>query len=592
MTYPHLNPPHQVPNIHQYLPLAKTPLTPPTPSRIAVTREYPPDKIALRIGPRGAGARWAEDEPDPENVLADAEWGTEIPGGFKDFSCTLGRNPQLNWRDLVAFNDAYAYQPGVSKVWEGFLDKAPDVSGEHRSISPVLLGHQAALEDNQAAQFGGISAEIGSWGDPSTARRKDMVSGSFSGAGPNQLCVEINQGQSDAKNLYGAGVIFTLGSVNTARTPVGESWLYADGLDIGSILFDERELRGFGEDVNFEFHIILSTDDIATKVQASNNYPQVTKLQQILDANGAGYKHAIMQMVYKLSLGTNDYTNTMAFLNVKVLGRHGLKPTGTWPNVGLTAKQMLEYVIPNLASPLTVDSEYLDDDGFIIPHAWYGEPGPVSDIVKDIVKYGLYDWFVYHGKRFELRKPGTYGKFWKAYVGPSNLNEVGLDSQRDWSSVVTVFQDVDGSIKTVGPLGSGCNVESSELEIIDPEHPAVKAGRTRRAVLDLQGIGTPATAIAVGKRFLEEARLLNKSGSATLSGYVMDQYGVFWPAACVKAGDWVSFVDAADKSYRKIINTSYRHIERSNEIDLDAPASGLEALLERLQVGLISLGVN
>jgi len=560
----------------------------PSKSRVAVTRDYPPDKIALRIGPRGAGARWAEDEPNPENVLADAEWGTEIPGGYKDFSCTLGRNPQLDWRDLVAYHDAYAYQPGVAKVWEGFLDKAPDVSGEHKSISPSLLGYQSVLEDNNAVQVGFIDCDLSKWGDPSSQLKLNVLGGN------SQYQGDTSTGFADA-GASGPGIMHHFSRIVTTAGggpfAIIESWYYGDGAAIGKFLYNFNFAKGGGSNELWDNLTQLSTDDLATSVDSSADYNGLSANAQTLNATTNSRKYVRLYTLYRGTF-TGDGEWLVIFEYPKVIGNHGLPIRGTWPNVGLSAKQMLEYLIPTFASPLTVDSEYIDDDGFTIPQAWYGDPTSVADIVRDVVKYGLYDWFVYGDKRFQLRKPGTYGKFWKAYVSPSNLNEVGIDSQRLWRSVVVSYTDVDGNTRTVGPPGSQASVTSSELEIIDPEHPAVKAGRNRVAILDLQGIGTPATAIAVGKRFLEEANLLNRSGSATLAGYVMDQYGIFWPAACVKSGDWISFVDAADKSYRKIINTSYRHSERSNEIDLDAPASGLEALLERLQVGLISLGVN
>lgn len=273
------------------------------------------------------------------------------------------------------------------------------------------------------------------------------------------------------------------------------------------------------------------------------------------------------------------------------MGRHGLLLKGTWPNVGYTDKQILEYAIPQVAAPLEVDSESIEDSEYIIPQAWYTE-GTAADMVRDVTKYSSWmDWFVYDGLKFEYRKPGTYGKFWKAYVGDSNLNSLGEDSSRLWESVVVSYTDADGSTRTVGPPGSGAGYETPELKLSDTDHPAVRAELTRRDILDLRGLGTPATAITVGKRFLEEANLLSRSGSATLSGYVLDAYGVFWPAACVKSGDWISFVDSSDPSYRKIVGKNYTHDSRAAEIDVDAPPQGLEALLERLQADLIPLGV-
>jgi hypothetical protein len=193
---------------------------------------------------------------------------------------------------------------------------------------------------------------------------------------------------------------------------------------------------------------------------------------------------------------------------------------------------------------------------------------------------------------FERRVPGSYGQRWKVYLEEADLQSMGQDSERLWESVVVRYADVDGTSRTVGPPGSGADVEDSRLQIIDPDHPAVRAGLTRRDLLDMQGLGTPSSAIEVGSRFLEEANLLDRSGQITLSGWVMDHRGHFWPASRVRSGDLVSIVNAHDTSYRKIVRKTYTHSNRSAVCDLDAPPEALDALLERLQVVRIPIGVG
>lgn len=553
---------------------------------VAIRQELPPYKLALRLdGPGGVTARWSEDETLPQNVLSGLEFSDECPGGYKDLSGVLARDPQLNWPDLAAFSDIVVSLAGGEPVWEGSLDKAPDDSGEQPSISPTGLGYQAILEDNSAAQIGIIDTDYTRFGDPSGQRRLNVLK-----AGAYVFSQAVNVGFQDV-GTTGPGVYFTLGTTTGASTELGEQVAYYDGVDVGKFMFDF--ISNTGEDPAYADVARLAQDDlIGGSFDVSADYNAKEALQQTLNASKAGRKYIALLAEYGgVAVGEN-LTNTHGWVNMKVMGRHGMTPVGTWPNIGFTAKQSLEYVIPNFASPLTVDPNYIDDDGFLIPQAWYGGPGGVSEAVKDLTKYSLYDWFIYHKKRFELRKPGTYNRFWKAYVAESQLNEMGLDSQMLWRSIVVTYTDSGGNTRTVGPPGSGCNVESASLEITDPDHPAVKAGRTRRDVLDLRGIGNPTTAIAVGQRFLEEANLLNRSGSATLPAYVMDNTGVFHPSCVVKSGDWISFIDARDTSYRKIVNKRFRNVEKQIEIDVDAPSSGLEALLERLQAGLLSLGVG
>lgn len=555
----------------------------PTVSTVALLREMPPTQVALRIdAPSGQSARWAEDEPLAENSLSDWEHSTEIPGGYKDAQCSLGRSPQVDFRDIEAFGEAKAYISGVEPIFEGSLDKAPNISGDQPSISPTFLGYQALLDDDQGAQVGFIDCDLSKWGEPSLARRQALNAATWN------LIAQLEAGFQDSSAIA-PGITANFSGVEkiAGRIAGNEAWYYGGGPDIGAVMFDFHGDSAGG----FHEQVLISKDDQTTAFDASPNYNSVTALNQNLTTAQEARKYAVIQAAYTGGF-IGQMTNMHSFRNLKVIGRHGLTVKGAWPNVGFTAKPMLEYLIKNFGSPLEVDPTYIEDEGFLITQSWYGEGSPLAEIVRDIVKYELLDWFVYQYKRFEHRKPGSYGRFWKGYVAPSNLNELGIDSQRLWRRIKVLYTDVDGSTRTAGPMGSGCNIESSHLEITDPDHPAVRANRTRRDVLDLQGIGTPETAISVGKRFLEEANLLNRSGSATLSGYVLDNTGILWPAAVVKAGDWFSPVDAADPSYRKIVNTSYRGNDRSVEIDVDSPSAGLEALLERLQSGLISLGVG
>ena len=545
-------------------------------------RELPPDRMAIRVdAANGTAARWAEDEPAAENILDDVTIEDEIPGGWRSIKGTLARDPHIDWRDIEEFAEMYAYIQGVEIVGEGFLDKGPSATGERRSINPEALGWQAVLNDDTAAKVGFIDSDLNKWGDPSLGRRRSLIQA----AGIN-LSPQISIGFQDAAAAAPGIQADFSGVGKVAGQLVGnEAWYYGGGIDIGKLRYDfvGDAVGGF---VN-QGHI--STDDVTSSYDSGVNHNSVSASNQTIVAT-AGRKYALLQNIYGGEF-VGQMNNIHSWRNVKVLGSHGLEERGVWPNIGFTAQQMLVWLINNLAQPLYATESSVEDDGFIIPQAWYEDAGGLAAIVDDLVKYALYDWFIYHGKLFEHREPGSYGRFWKARTAPSELNEVGKDSQRLWRSIVVQYTTPSGEIRTVGPPGSNSHTETKALEITDPMHPAVLAERTRRDLLDLRGIGSAEVAIRVGERFLEEANLLNRSGSARLSGYVMDNLGVLYPAACVKSGDWISFTDSSDPSYRKIVRKTYTHKDRSVEIDIDAPPSGLDALLERLQVGLVSLGV-
>jgi hypothetical protein len=150
---------------------------------------------------------------------------------------------------------------------------------------------------------------------------------------------------------------------------------------------------------------------------------------------------------------------------------------------------------------------------------------------------------------------------------------------------------VTGVSRTVGPAGSGADTTSTDLLDTDATNPANQLGIRRWDLLDMGMICTPAQATEVGRRFLEESRALDTSGSATLTGWVEDDKGVRHPYTHVRSGDTISFTDAADTAYRRIVRTQKFLDSRSVAIDLDAPPDGLDALLERLGALLVPLGL-
>jgi hypothetical protein len=546
--------------------------------------EYPPDRMMLRVeAPNGRAVRLAEDEGLPQNVFSDLEFTTEMPGGNKELHGGLARNPQEFWaKDLGPFAEAELSQAGGEIVWSGFQDKEGKVSGlEHVGTDPVLLGWQYAMDDRKIVSVGYINADLTRWGDPTSRRRKKLIEEGYDYASIEPSLSATAPGQLTA------GIMTNFAGFTKAanRGVVAEAW-FIGRIPIYRVYFDYDQLTAAAAAELWESTMALAADDLGTLATSGTDYDRTNVRQEMAfhEALEDGITCARLRDKYSNTAATFDMTDQILWGNLRVLGRTGLTLQGTWPEVGYTTKQMLTHFISTYCAPLTVDEAYMDDDGFIIPQAWYDQGEGSADIIKDLVKFSLYDWFVYTGKRFEFREPLTYGREWTAYIGTSDFNEVGEDSQSLWTSVVVQYQDTDGTTKLVGPPGTRCDYESSTLEITDVDHPAVKAERTRREFLQMNGVGTPATAVAIGERFLAEANRLNRSGSATLNGFVSDSKGTLRPVAQVKAGDTIRFIDAADTSARKIVNTSYSHGGRSCEIDLDAPPAGMEELLERLQV--------
>jgi hypothetical protein len=252
---------------------------------------------------------------------------------------------------------------------------------------------------------------------------------------------------------------------------------------------------------------------------------------------------------------------------------------------------VITHAIRTWAPVIKVPTDNVTTSGVAISHLTWVEPTTVADMISTANRFELYDWAVWEGPAFWYYPRGGRGRSWRARVAPAELQEHGPDIQRVWNGVIVRYQDVDGTTKTVGPVGSNADQETVVCQDDDPENPANQRGIRRWDLLDMGGTSVVLEAALVGQVFLSQAKLLDTSGQAQLVGYVEDDKGVIWPASHVRAGDYISFVDASDTSSRRIVKASYDHSSRTTSIDLDAPPDGLSALLERLQVVLVPLGL-
>ncbi len=561
---------------------------------MAVTREYPTvqHRVIVRDPKTGAPiARWAEDEARGQNVMNGLQLSGAIPGGRKELRCSLFRNPRQDWPDLQGFLEIEAQIGARNRVWHGRIGKAPRSDGERMVIDGEAVGFAAALEDRKALRVGFIDSDLGKWGEPSAARR---ISLRDQARYPTAQATTGFKGTSSVE----PALIFDYSGIvrGSTNNPGNELWYDGGGVDIGALRFDWYG-DGFSE---FEHLPRLVTDDVPV---AGNfdpspdiNYSgKVAELNQELKATTTKRRYAAFKSFHTGAyLGT--MTNIFRLANVRVLSllaTQKLTLQGNAPNVGYTAAQMLGVLINEYANgQLVVTDDSVEDDGFVIPQAWWADGTTLGAVVDELVKYGLYDWFVKDGRVFELRAPGTYGRRWQAYQGPSNFREAGTDTERLWDRICVRYQDPDGSTRMVGWPGSGAEVEDPALQITDPDHPAVQAGVVREDLLDLQTQSVPSEAIGVGERWLSEANELSRSGEAELSGYVQDDRGVYRPAAEVAEGDLIRFPDARDKSYRRIVSYDYSADERKVTVSLDAPSETIQALLERYRAALVPVGMR
>lgn len=538
--------------------------------------------------PSGHIQRWGDDEPKPENVPSDMQFGDGMPGGFDQFDCRLPRKPEFTYHDLERLSTLTVCGAGGEVAWQGRLERTPRVAGGEFSVAPNAVGWQAHLEDDKTASGVYVDRDLGHWGSISNAVRIALLGAGFE---------IVSDGSIDPDTTTGAPAL-KLQWDGTGSAMDGLSEAYYDagaGNLIGSIYYDYTSTNTLS---TYTGILGIASDDLHTVYTATSDLLTGT------NSSGTGtltasppYRFAFAQML-AAGITPTIGTHLMSIRRIAVFGDHGLTKQGTAPNQGFYASDVIADAISRWAPLLhytTGSNGSIKPTSFVIPHLEFREPTTVAEIVKAANRFHIRDWAVWEGQNgrptFYYQDRGDGGREWRARVGPSQLEETGPQVDRVWNGVIVHYRDVDGSTRTVGPTNSGADTESSELTDEGPENPANELGIRKWTKLDMNTTSTPTGATEVGARFLAEARQLDRSGKATLVGHVEDSSGILRPYWQVRAGDTIRFVDSADPSPRRIVKTEKSADNRACTVDLDAPPEGMDALLERLGVVLVELGL-
>jgi hypothetical protein len=546
-------------------------------------RERPPLRQHIDlITPSGRHYRWGEDEPNPEYVFADLRHSSTMPGGFETCEVTLPRKPGVDYSDLERLSTLRVMGTGGQVDGEYRLERAPRVSGDQMAISPSAVGWQAHLEDDKSARAVYVDRDAGRWLQPGTQRLLALATAGISVG---------STGVSNDLSEAAVGLSYQGPWVAAAGIVMEATYLAPAGVDI-DLVFADWEFNGNinPADANWQA-LAFSTTDGTDFNDSSGDFLSAATGELVYNPS-TPRRGAILQVKYVAGPSGTDGTDYQAFFkSPAAYGDHGITRREVFGEpYGVLASDVVRHAVQTWAPLLQVKSDSIQASGFIVPHLVFYDPTTAAEIVRQASRFNLPDWAVWDDREFVWHERGARGKAWRARIGPSQLEETGPQLDRLWNGILVSYQDVDGSTRTVGPTGSGADTESVDLLDFDPENPANKLGIRRWELLQM-GTSTAAGATEVGRRFLEQTKLLDSSGRCQIVGWIEDDRGVAHPYSRVRAGDTISFVDASDSSPRRIVKVDHTRSTRSCSIELDAPPQGLQELLERLSVVLVPLGV-
>lgn len=557
---------------------------------IALIREGPPIRMHVVVTtPGGRKYRWGDDEPRPENIPTGLRFSDTMPGGFESMDVTLARKVGSDYADLERLSTIQVLGASGDIAGEYRLERVPRTSGNQMAISPSAVGWSAHLEDDKSAKEIYVDQNLSNWQGPS-AQRKINLDGSYRMIDPSTAPDRTTNSKAFLTTAVSGNWIVT-------AKPAAEAWYNANGIPIGHLDFSWKKNANIdAADANWHWDARLEIDDVTfSGGDGGSNLRAVGPgIAGTVAATASNRVFAVLRLVHgAANAGADNVEYDLYWTMVAVYGNHGIPVGGVATATeaqGLLASSIVQHAVNRWAPRLRTPVGSIEGSGFLVPHLAFLEPTTAGEIVRQATRFGLQDWAVWENMIFYWHSRGARGRKWRARIAPSQLEETGPQVERVWNGIIVQFQDVDGSTKTIGPEGSYSTVTSGALLDYDPENPANKAGIRRWDILQT-GVSTAAAAEQIGLRFLEESRRLDSSGRARFVGTVEDDRGVKHPYWRVRAGDAVSFIDAADSSYRRIVKTEKTVSDRTCSIDIDAPPEGLQALLERLGAILIPIGV-
>jgi hypothetical protein len=551
-------------------------------------RERPLLRLWVSVQPRGeAATRWGWDSPNAAYVPTNLSFTTAMPGGFERLSTSLQRESRVPWPDLELLSNVTVEGPGKQIAWEGRISRVSQAAGYERRYEVEAQGWQAALEDNQGVKEIYVDQELGHWQQPPLAQRRYLLESSPPN---NPISAGSSVGGAQEGRPLPPGLQFAINQ--TWTTPqAAEAWYYGNGVNVGSIGAYFHSFLPAGT-WNVSMGLLRHWESFAQGAPEHVVSIPPTTSGWYQTEPASGYEAACIRLVTGTEGGAPGHSYIVVFGPVAVYGTSGIPLHGTGSEheaPGVLASDVVENVIKRWAPPLQTQ---ITPTTFVIPQAAWLEPTSPAEIIKAVTKYEILDWAVWEAKTFWMTPRGARARRWRARVGPAQLQLAGNSVQRIYNGVIVEYTDPLGVTRSVGPPGAPYlepGASSPYLEDTSPTNPANRAGIKRYAKITM-GTGTQPAAIAVGERFLEIQRQLERSGQAQLVGAVEDNQGNLEPAWAVRAGDEISFTDAADTSYRRIVQTSYDDSSKTNTIQLEQPPETLQALLERLQVVIQPLG--
>ena len=520
----------------------------------------------------GRVKRFGPDEEADADLPYAFQFDTQIPGGFGSGSIVIPRPPNLRADDAALFSHLEMYGP-EGTMYEGLVTGMPQVGVSE--IRLEVTGWSSHLEHDKTFREVFIDQDLSHWGGPSGGREAGMLAGGVHWVGSSEVRYE-----SDGPVI---SVLFE--RLSTPPEERLELW-YKSPVPLGTAWVQFVNKGGIGSpDASWNLQSLFSVDDVHTGGgEGGTDWNGVS---------GSEYHNAIAadryyHFLYHAYVGTfTGDGNWLAHWRVALYGRHGLTRRGPDPG-GFYASDIIAHALDRAAPQLTYTlGDSIEQSTYAVPHFVVLEPTTIRQgVIEPLTALGgaqlvPNDWGVYERREFFHKTPGTYGRTWRVRKDQvADLTSSGPDSQSRIGGIMISYRDGAGRTHSVGPPGSGADLETEDLLDSDPQNPANWLGR--KWDHEQVGITNQEGALNIGRMLLAERNRVDWRGEVEIKGEATDEAGNVRPARQVRAGDQIVVEDEEGLwAPRSIMGTNYDD-SLTVKASIGAPANRGEVLLAQL----------
>jgi hypothetical protein len=336
----------------------------------ATAGSMPMRLLTAKIGINGSGlANW-----DLSDEATGLTYSNKAPGG--DYICTFtvhrpwkNRNEELDKGNYVRVTE------GLEVLWQGRIeevDRGQDGDDETLTVTAYGLGNR--LKDGTIQEIY-IDQLLSRWGPPSIARQLALRAVPIVLEPTPEALPSVSSGLP--------GILFVYARLTEGATG-GEMWYYGGGVDLGKLLFN---FKGSGLDAAWsDFALLTPTDN--SLGDGTGDFDGVAESnEQGLLATVAGRKYAAFQTYRTQGAAKIDpYGGSHRWEVPKVLGRHGLTQSGTWPNIGFLVSTLIQDVVRR-TEPGTykgITTRQIDATTYVLQQAEFIQPVSFEEAIEKL----------------------------------------------------------------------------------------------------------------------------------------------------------------------------------------------------------------